>query len=133
MTEDTNPPSPPTPCGSFHFHEVGDFTFLEEGDGWKVDVTFGGLTTQEGQQAGAEEKSFTLAMRIISPHGDMVSCSLPYLFPNTSRLEAVATPGTDTVMANAIHLSPDTRSVTLGQMSVTAGEPWALDGFVPRF
>ena len=100
---------------------MGDFTFLEEGDGWKVDVTFGGLTVEEGAEEAAE-KSFTLGMRIISPHGDMASCSLPYLYPNTSQLEATVTASTDAIMANAVHLSPDTRSVTLGEMSVTVGE-----------
>ena len=100
---------------------MGDFTFLEEGDGWTVDVTFGGLTVEEGAEEAAE-KSFTLGMRIISPHGDMVSCSLPYLYPNTSQLEATATAGTDSAMASAVHLTPHRRSVTLGQMSVTVGE-----------
>ena len=100
---------------------MGDFTFLEEGDGWTVDVTFGGLTVEEGAEEAAE-KSFTLGMRIISPHGDMVSCSLPYLYPNTSLLEATATAGTDSAMASAVHLTPHRRSVTLGQMSVTVGE-----------
>ena len=116
------PPPPLHPGCSFHFHELGDFKFLEEGDGWTVDVTFGGLTVEEGQEAGAE-KSFTLGMRVASPHGAMVSCSVPYLYPNTSRLEVGATHGnTDSVVASTVHLSPDRRSVTLGQMSVTVGE-----------
>ncbi|GAB4823898.1 hypothetical protein N2152v2_010944 [Parachlorella kessleri] len=99
---------------SFHFDSVGEFALLESGDGLKVHVTFAGATTGEHDP----EKAWTSRIRIISPSGDMVSCSLPAILPNTSRVQMTATPadaGREMVL-----VSPASPVVTLGDMTASA-------------
>ncbi|GAB4823896.1 hypothetical protein N2152v2_010942 [Parachlorella kessleri] len=102
---------------SFHFDSVGDFALLESGDGLKVHVTFAGATTA-GDAGDDPEKAWTSSVRVMSPRGDMVACSLPAILPNTSRVQMTATPSD--AAEEVVLVSPATPVVTLGGMKASA-------------
>lgn len=102
----------------FHFNEVGRFTLLEDGDGWKVEVTFTGETVLEGEGAGEiKEKSWTSGVSIIAPNGDIVSINLPAIKPNSTKLQMTAKAGNAT---DHKLLSPNNTYIAFDQMSATA-------------
>ncbi|GAB4821112.1 hypothetical protein N2152v2_008158 [Parachlorella kessleri] len=98
---------------SFHFDETGNFTLLSSGDGFKVDVTFVGASTE-----AQEEKCWTSSVRFIAPNGDMVACTLPAIQPNTSRVQVTSMPASSP--AQATLLSSSNPSMNLADMTVNA-------------
>ncbi|GAB4815483.1 hypothetical protein N2152v2_002529 [Parachlorella kessleri] len=89
---------------SFHFNEVGDFVLLEEAGGIKVEATFvGALSVASG--------------------GDMISCSIPTIYTNTSKTAVVATPADRT--RPKVALSSKDGIVHMADMSATA----TMNGF----
>ncbi|GAB4821106.1 hypothetical protein N2152v2_008152 [Parachlorella kessleri] len=98
---------------SFHFDQTGEFTLLSSGDGFRVDVTFAGASTE-----AKEEKCWTSSVRFIAPSGDMVACALPAIQPNTSRVQVTAMPVS--APAQVTLLSASGPSMELAEMTATA-------------
>ncbi|GAB4813345.1 hypothetical protein N2152v2_000391 [Parachlorella kessleri] len=73
----------------FHFDEVGEYVMLESGDGYKVHCTFSGATAANNELE-VMERSWTSSLRLFSPNGDMVSCALPAVVPNTSLIQVLS-------------------------------------------
>lgn len=97
---------------SFHFDDIGEYVMLESGDGYQVHSTFAGAAAYDDQQ-DLMEKSWTSSVRLFSPNGDMLSCALPAILPNTSLLQVTAAAASlETTM-----LSLTKPSVELAEMS----------------
>ncbi|GAB4819989.1 hypothetical protein N2152v2_007035 [Parachlorella kessleri] len=99
---------------SFHFNEVGEYVMLEAADGYKVYSTFAGATAYNGAKE-LMERSWTSSVRVVSPNGDMVSCALPAIVPNTSRIQVTAATSSGTTM-----LSTTKPNLELAHMSASA-------------
>lgn len=99
----------------FHYNEVGDFSLLSEGDGWQVEATFAGATVYVGEEL--KETSWTTSVRILDPNGNMVSCALPAIMPNTSVVQMTAVASAS---SNHTILSGNKATVEFEQMSAKA-------------
>ncbi|GAB4819990.1 hypothetical protein N2152v2_007036 [Parachlorella kessleri] len=100
---------------AFHFDDVGEYVMLESGDGYKVHSTFAGATASN-EAKETMEKSWASSVRLISPNGDMVSCALPAIMPNTSRIQVTAAAVTSSEVGL---LSPAKPSADLEEMSAS--------------
>ncbi|GAB4819965.1 hypothetical protein N2152v2_007011 [Parachlorella kessleri] len=100
---------------SFHFDDVGEYVMLESGDGYQVHSTFAGAAAYNDQN-DMMEKSWTSSVRLFSPNGDMLSCALPAILPNTSLLQVTAAAAS---LATTM-LSLTKTTVELAEMSASA-------------
>ncbi|GAB4817897.1 hypothetical protein N2152v2_004943 [Parachlorella kessleri] len=114
---------------AFHFNEIGEYVMLESADGYKVHSTFAGAAAVD-TNLQLMEKSWTSSVRVLSPNGDMLSCALPAIVPNTSRIQVTAATSSETTM-----LSANKPSIELAEMSASillseTGEPKHVVGCI---
>lgn len=99
----------------FHFAEVGDFSLLEEAEGWKVNAGFDPVSFKLGEDI--RESSWTTSVRVVSPTGDMINCAIPAIRPNTSTVQMTAVAAANP--SSLIELSTASQAVEFTQMSAT--------------
>lgn len=104
----------------FLFEEFGEFPLLHEGEGWKVNATFTPVPVFKSN-VDPKERSFTSEVKVEAPNGDVVTCSLPAIIPNTTKVHMTAQP---LGSATAVDITTSTPTVALGQMNVTGVPTW---------
>lgn len=100
----------------FHFNEIGNYTLLSDGEGFSIETTFVGVPPVVGVMP--KETSWTSQVRITNARGDKVTCHLPQILPNTSRVIMTAQAAG---AAKATPMTPyDNNIMEFDEMSATA-------------
>ncbi|GAB4824033.1 hypothetical protein N2152v2_011079 [Parachlorella kessleri] len=114
----------------FHFNEVGNFTLLSDGEGYMVETTFVGVPPVDGVMP--KETSWTSEVRVYNARGDKVTCHLPAILPNTSRIESInprqGSPrfqGESTSLEFSVHILTMTHGLLVAVYAQAAGSPKA--------
>ncbi|GAB4817056.1 hypothetical protein N2152v2_004102 [Parachlorella kessleri] len=102
---------------SFHFDSTGDFLLLAS-EGMEVHATFAGATALD-ESNHVMERSWTRSIRVHNRVGDMVTCSLPAVLPNTSTLQVTAVPARAPATHRVTALSASTPEVSFPDMEAS--------------
>lgn len=113
VTDETDPVILGFDGKRFHFNEIGTFTMLSDGDNWQISTTF---AAPQSLADVKEESSWTVAVRLHSPNGDEVACTIPAVMPNTSSVTVSAM----TANGDITTLNGAETAVQLAEMSVAA-------------